>query len=91
LPTFCFALRGAAWMRATPKPSASSGAFDGVPRDERAVINYLVGELWRRIGDAALAEAWFDRVRTEVVDGEAQQWIVEAADQQRDCPREWFS
>jgi hypothetical protein len=55
------------------------------------VINYLVGELWRRIGDAALAEAWFDRVRTEVVDGEAQQWIVEAADQQRDCPREWFS
>jgi len=25
------------------------------------------------------------------VDSEAQQWIVEAADQQRDAPREWFS
>jgi uncharacterized protein (DUF2225 family) len=81
-----FFRRKAAW-----KFEESLSAFDGVPRDERAVINYLVGELWRRIGDAAVAEAWFDRVRTEVVDGEAQQWIVEAADQQRDCPREWFS
>jgi hypothetical protein len=66
-------------------------AFDGVPRDERAVISYLVGELWRRVGDVALAETWFDRVRSEIVDPEAQQWIVEAADQQRDSPREWFS
>ena len=81
-----FFRRKAAW-----KFEEAMSAFDGVPRDERAVINYLVGELWRRIGDAVLAEAWFDRVRSEVVDGEAQQWIIEAADQQRDCPREWFS
>jgi len=78
--------RKAAW-----KFEEALSAFDGVPRDERAVINYLVGELWRRVGDTALAETWFDRVRSEIVDGEAQQWIVEAADQQRDSPREWFS
>jgi hypothetical protein len=26
-------------------------AFDGVAREERAVLTYLVGELWRRVGD----------------------------------------
>ncbi|HEV8445750.1 MAG TPA: DUF2225 domain-containing protein [Gemmatimonadaceae bacterium] len=81
-----FFRRKAAW-----KFEESLSAFDGVPRDERAVINYLVGELWRRVGDTTLAETWFDRVRSEIVDSEAQQWIVEAADQQRDAPREWFS
>jgi uncharacterized protein (DUF2225 family) len=81
-----FFRRKAAW-----KFEEALSAFDGVPRDERAVINYLVGELWRRVGDTTLAETWFDRVRCEIVDGEAQQWIIEAADQQRDAPREWFS
>jgi len=81
-----FFRRKAAW-----KFEESLSAFDGVPRDERAVINYLVGELWRRVGDTTLAETWFDRVRSEIVDSEAQRWIVEAADQQRDAPREWFS
>lgn len=81
-----FFRRKAAW-----KFEEALSAFDGVPRDERAVINYLVGELWRRVGDTTLAETWFDRVRSEVVDSEAQQWIIEAADQQRDAPREWFS
>jgi uncharacterized protein len=81
-----FFRRKAAW-----KFEEALSAFDGVPRDERAVINYLVGELWRRVGDTTLAETWFDRVRSELVDPEAQQWIIEAADQQRDAPREWFS
>ena len=46
-----FFRRKAAW-----KFEESLSAFDGVPRDERAVINYLVGELWRRVGDTTLAE-----------------------------------
>jgi hypothetical protein len=61
-----------------------------VPRDERAVLTYLVGELWRRVGDTRVANAWFNRVSTEVVDAATQQWVVDAARQQRDCPREWF-
>jgi hypothetical protein len=36
------------------------------------------------------AAEWFDRVEEEVTDSSAQQWVLEAARQQRDCPREWF-
>jgi len=61
-----------------------------VPDGERAVLTYLIGELWRRIGDARLAGVWFDRVRSEIIDAEEQGWVLEAAEQQRDMPREWF-
>jgi hypothetical protein len=65
-------------------------AYDGVERDERAVLTYLVGELWRRIGDTAVGADWFNRVPDEVLDIDSQQWLIAAANQQRDCPREWF-
>jgi uncharacterized protein (DUF2225 family) len=65
-------------------------SFDGVPPEERAVMTYLVGELWRRVGEMRLAAVWFDRVMFEVVDTRAQQWVLDAARQQRDSPREWF-
>jgi uncharacterized protein (DUF2225 family) len=77
--------RQAAWMF-----EESLQAYDGVPRDERAILTYLVGELWRRIGDIKKATAWFDRVTGEVTDPQTQQWVVDAADQQRLNPREWF-
>lgn len=80
-----FFRRKAAWM--FEKALAS---FDGVTRDERAVLTYLVGELWRRVGDLEQARQWFDRVPCEVVDEQSQQWVLDAARQQRDCPREWF-
>jgi hypothetical protein len=53
------------------------------------VITYLVGELWRRIGDSSRATEWFNQVALEVTDPESQQWIVNLARQQRDEPREW--
>ena len=59
-------------------------------REERAVLTYLVGELWRRVGDPKEAKRWFDRVAGEVSDAQTQQWVMDAARQQRDCPREWF-
>ncbi len=64
--------------------------YDGVERDDRAVLTYLVGELWRRVGDEKLAHAWFDRVPSEVTRPSAQKWIIDAAKLQRDDPREWF-
>ena len=64
--------------------------FDSVAQEERAVLTYLVGELWRRVGDARQARRWFDQVATEVADSTTQQWVIDAARQQRDCPREWF-
>jgi hypothetical protein len=54
------------------------------------VLTYLVGELWRRVGDTKQATEWFNRVASEVVDAHTQQWVIDAARQQRDCPREWF-
>jgi uncharacterized protein (DUF2225 family) len=66
------------------------GAYDAVPRDERAILTYLVGELWRRIGNAKEATKWFESVSSEVVDPQNQQWVMDAAEQQRLNPREWF-
>lgn len=78
--------RHAAWRFAE-----ALDAWDGVPADERAVITYLIGELWRRIGDEAQAEMWFDRVATEVTEPAAQGWVLEVAEQQKLEPREWFT
>lgn len=64
--------------------------YDSVPRCDRAVLAYLIGELWRRIGDLTQANAWFDLVTDEVIDPEVQQWIVDAASRQQTNPREWF-
>ena len=64
--------------------------FDGVGGDERAVLTYLVGELWRRIGDLQKAGEWFDRVADEIVDDSSQHWIIAAAERQRTNPQEWF-
>lgn len=77
--------RHAAWMF-----ERSLAKYDGVAADERAVLTYLVGELWRRIGDLNQSRAWFDRVSDEVVDSASQHWIIAAAEQQRSDPQEWF-
>jgi uncharacterized protein (DUF2225 family) len=80
-----FFRRKAAW-----KFEEALESFDGVAREERAVLTYLVGELWRRVGEAKLAVAWLNRVASEIADPQTQQWVTDAARQQRDCPREWF-
>jgi len=80
-----FFRRKAAWAF-----EKSLESWDGVAREERAVLTYLVGELWRRVGDAPKATEWFDKVAGEIVDSAGQQWVIDAARQQRDCPREWF-
>lgn len=77
--------RRAAWMF-----ERALGSYDGVALEERAVLTYLVGELWRRVGDGKAASAWFNLVPDEVVDSQTQQWVVDAARQQKDSPREWF-
>jgi hypothetical protein len=46
--------------------------------------------LWRRVGNMKTAIAWFNKVASEVVDPQTQQWVIDAARQQKDCPREWF-
>ncbi len=77
--------RQAAWMF-----ERALGSYDGVDREERAVLTYLVGELWRRVGDLTNATDWFDAVAEEITVPASQQWILDAARQQKDTPREWF-
>ncbi len=77
--------RHAAWMF-----ESALSRYDGVPREERAVLTYLVGELWRRIGDLKQARDWFDKVSDEIIDGGSQHWVLAAAEQQRTDPQEWF-
>lgn len=64
--------------------------YDCVPDEERAVLTYLIGELWRRIGDLKQSRVWLEKVRDEVVDENTQYWIVAAAEQQVINPQEWF-
>lgn len=68
----------------------SLAEYECVPSDERAVLTYLIGELWRRIGDQKQARRWFETVQDEVVDSDTQYWIVAAAEQQTINPQEWF-
>ena len=65
--------------------------YDDVPREERARLTYLVGELWRRAGDARRARDWFGRVSGEVTDRVNQCWLVALAAMQRDEPQEWLN
>ena len=66
------------------------GKYDGVAEEERAILTYLVGELWRRVGDIRESMKWFDKVPDEVTDIGSQHWVVTAAEQQRTDPQEWF-
>lgn len=77
--------REAAWMF-----ERALACYDGVVREDRAELTYLVGELWRRVGDLRLARQWFQSVPREITSQHGQQWILDAARQQRDNPKEWF-
>jgi uncharacterized protein (DUF2225 family) len=81
-----FFRRKAAWRFAE-----ALAQYDGVPADERAVLTYLVGELWRRIGDTTQANRWFAAVPDEITDAVSQAWVVLAAQQQQEQPKEWFA
>ncbi len=79
-----YRVRAAGWLE------TALNTYGEVEGDERAVITYLVGEMWRRAGFAKRAIKWFEKVAGEVTDETAQQWILDAANQQLFQPREWF-
>lgn len=64
--------------------------FNAVERTRRALLTYLTGEVWRRIGDQKKAAVWFASVEQEVTDLKDEQWLIDAARQQLTAPREWF-
>jgi uncharacterized protein (DUF2225 family) len=70
---------------------AALSAFDAVREEDRAILTYVVGELWRRIGDRAAARTWLDRAVEEACARRARGWLPALAVQQRDAPREWLT
>jgi uncharacterized protein len=66
------------------------GLYDGLDVDERAVITYLIGELWRRIGDTRRANAFFGMVPYEITDERSQRWVIHWARRQQENPCDWF-
>lgn len=63
--------------------------YDLVDAKQRANTTYLVGELWRRLGEESLAQMWFDEVEGLIVDPE-QQWVLALAMRQKNTPREYM-
>jgi uncharacterized protein (DUF2225 family) len=53
-------------------------------------ITYLIGELYRRVGDEKPAQEWFNKVIERAESDPTWKGIAEAAAQQRDNPREMF-
>lgn len=64
------------------------GQYGTIPESERAVITYLVGELYRRIGFQSLATEFLEAAPALVTP--EQQWVCDLAVQQLRDPREWF-
>jgi len=59
-----------------------------VPKDERALTTYLIGELHRRVGNADKAKVWFARVPDAVGGDTERQWLIDLAIQQSTDPKE---
>lgn len=53
-------------------------------------ITYLIGELYRRVGDIETARGWFEKVMAMEDLNERLAWLRPAAQQQRDDPKERF-
>lgn len=62
-----------------------------VQNQQRPVITYLVGELYRRLGQIDRANEWFARVLAlEGTLDHNHTWVVDAARQQREAPQDRF-
>jgi hypothetical protein len=59
-----------------------------VTADSRAIITYLIGELYRRVGDPDKAKAWFARAPDAVGGNAKQEWLIDLAIQQSTNPKE---
>ena len=66
------------------------GLLDMERTDERYLtLTYLVGELYRRIGERDRANEWFDKV-IRIAQPSDPDWVTEIARQQRTDPKEFF-
>ena len=72
-----------------------------IPKRIEVIFLYLIGELFRRVGEGRKAVLWFDYVIEALEENPERAWLLDLADQQRTRPREtmiaydeevsWFS
>jgi len=60
-----------------------------IPEEDLARYTYLIGELYRRIGNVEKAGMWFDRVINAPGEGEWRKWFIDLAIQQKTNPKEF--
>ena len=67
-------------------------AFERGEIDEglRARYTYLIGELYRRVGDQEKSLIWFEKVRDAVGGDEGKKWFIDLAIQQKTNPKEFI-
>lgn len=78
-------------MKAIGGTGMGSDHKGSLPEPDRALYTYLVGELWRRIGEMALAATWFARVEREIYEPAAQDYLRQLTRSQQRAPGEWYS
>ncbi len=61
-----------------------------IPEDRRALMTYLIGELYRRTGDDDTARRWFDKVEDWADDTDEFAHIRQLAQRQRTDPKDTF-
>ncbi len=59
-----------------------------LPISEVAPVTYLIGELYRRVGETEEAARWFDRVPDAAAPLPAPQWLIDLAEAQKTNPRD---
>ena len=62
-------------------------ADDGLDKRDRVVFTYLVGELYRRVGDTAAAADWLGRAEALATESE-ESWIASLAHRQATDPQD---
>jgi uncharacterized protein len=60
----------------------------GQAEPDRPALTYLIGELYRRIGEDSAAKEWFALAISEAEQRSEFAWVKKMAEEQRDHPRE---
>lgn len=61
-----------------------------IEAEDLAIIDYIIAELYRRVGEPKMAEEWYNRVPRAAGDNPKQKWVVDLAEQQKTDPKEFI-
>jgi len=61
-----------------------------IPEDAMPEYLYLIGELYRRVGDREASINWLDRVSEAIGKDGAKKWLIDLAEQQKTHPKDFF-